>query len=313
MAWLLPGRSGLFAAMDLEAFIKVGGLGGWPLAWIFPLILVAWFLTSVTLAWLVLRTGAWLDRRGRVIEALAWPLRSRTFMLASLSWVSVTAAALLVARPDLDGSAGWLLLTIGVLAGLLVPFVAWRPGLLGRPHPSPLWGLYWPGWRAVLLGGLCVLCGMLFGLAEMWLDPLLPGWVLIVLDEVLTAVGLVLMLLTWFNGGRFAPMAADLRRLPRGEVVRELLAFAWLVGWMAVFLGMPVLVASVHAIYVVPELARAGAPLTWSSNAVAWLIHEGQGISLIAVFPLNWYLALAEGRWARGHGIGCLTIAESRD
>lgn len=310
IAWLLPGRSGLFAALDLQAFIDAGGLGGWPVARLFPLILVAWFLTSMALAWLVLRVGAGLDREGRVVEALAWPLRSRAFVMAGWSWMLVVGAILLVARPDPDGWAGLILLVTPVLAVLLLPFVAWRPRLLDAPRPSPILGLHWPGWRAVFVVGGCALLGVLSSMVDWWLEHLLPGLVLLVLDEVLSAALLVLMLLAWFNDGRLASIMADLRRLPLGRVMVELLAFAWLVGTVTLLVGMPLLAAGVHAVYVVPELSRSGGSLSWSSTAAVWLVREGQGMSLLAALPLAWYLALVEGRWARGHGIGRGTIAE---
>jgi hypothetical protein len=311
MAWLLSGRAGLFAVMGLDLFAEAGGLRGWPLAWVLPLALAAWFLACAMLAWLVLRVGAWLDRQGRVMEALAWPLRSRLFVVASLAWMLLAGTVVLMVRPGLDGSSGLVLFAAAVLAGMLLPFVALRPELLDRPRPSPIVGLHWPGWRAVLIGVGCVLVAVLSGLAEAWLDPVLPGLVLIALDDALTAAGLLLMLLVWFNGGRFAPIVADLRRLPRGDVIRELVAFAWLCGLVTVFLGMPVLAAAAHTLYVAPELGRTGASLPWSSTVAVWLTRDGKGISQVAVIPLAWYLALAEGRWARSHGIGRHAIAEA--
>ncbi|NCT69949.1 MAG: hypothetical protein GXC75_03300 [Xanthomonadaceae bacterium] len=313
MAWLLSGRAGLLAALDMEAFAEAGGLDGWPFAWTLPLALGAWFLASLMLAWLALRVGAWLDRKGRVVEAFAWPLRSRIFVVSSLSWMLVTGAFLLVTRPDLSEWPGWGLLAAGALAGLLLPFMAWRPELLDALRPTPILGLHWPGWRAVLFVSVCVLAGMVFAVVEGWLEPLLPGLVLLVLDEILYAGGLMLTLLAWFNRGRFAPMAADLRRLPVGGVVSELLALAWLVGTLTVLLGMPLLVATVHAIYVVPELERVDDSLSWASTAAVWLIRQGQGVSLIAALPVAWYLALVEGRWGRGRGIGCSPIAGTAD
>lgn len=313
MAWLLAGRAGLFAVMDLELFAEAGGLRGWPLAWVLPMVLAGWFLTCAVLAWLVLRVGAWLDRRGRVMEALAWPLRSRAFVVSSLSWMLGIGVILLVTRPDDNGWPGWTLFIVTAIAGLLLPFVAWRPALLDRRRPAPILGLHWPGWRAVLVSGACALFGMLSGLAEAWLEPVVPGLILMVLDDVLAATGLLLVLLAWFNAGRLAPAVADLRRLPRGDVVLELVAFAWLTGLVTVFLGMPLLGATVHTIYVAPELDLAGDVQPWWSTAAVWLVREGLVISLVAVIPLAWYLALAEGRWARSHGIGRHAIAERDD
>jgi hypothetical protein len=310
MAWLLVGRAGAFAVLDVEAFVEAGGLGGWPFVWMLPLALAAWFLACLVLAWLVLRLGAWLDRRGRVVEALVWPLRSRTFVVSSLSWMLVVGAILLVTQPDSDGWPGWTLFIAAAIAGLLLPFVAWRPALLDRRRPAQMLGLHWPGWRAVLVGGACALFGMLSGVAEAWLEPVVPALMLMVLDEVLAAAGLLLMVLAWFNHGRLAPAVADLRRLPRGDVILELVTFAWLAGLVTVFLGMPLLGAAVHTIYVAPELGRTGDVQPWFSTAAVWLVREGLVISLVVVIPLAWYLALAQGRWARGHGIGRATIAE---
>lgn len=281
-----------------------------PIGLPYPKMLAAIFLACLLPPLLLgMLRGCW-DKRGRALEAMFWPFRSRNFWVPCLSWI-LAGIALLTPTKDRD-QVDIVIMLASLLALVALPFFCLNPSTLDAPSPSRWWRPSWPGWLALLsCAAICGVCQVLsFVLGEI-IRIGSSVWVAIglsLLDELISASALVLAIALWLNRGRWRHAQGDLRRASQRGFIGEYVWQSLFVALVASAAVVPLLVIVVEGVFVLPQydqwLKDSAVEAPWWFDLLVGAYRRVGTLGFVLAVPFGFYFGLAQGRLMRLHGVG---------
>jgi len=235
------------------------------------------------------------------LEALLWPLRSSTFWLPCLLWLTLGAALLFLADSD---EAELVVMSVSLIALLATPFLCMNPSTLDAPSLSRWWRPGWPGWAA--LRG-CLMIWIICTATSFILDKLSDAasvvrlnLLLWVLDQLISSIAFVLIIAIWLNRGHMHGVRMDLARIAWSGFIGE---FVWQSALIAVaFAYWPFLSlwrwsnwyssASISAVE-----RTTGGQLPFWLRLLSRPRPEGLALLMLAAVPSGLYFGFAQGRF----------------
>ena len=252
-----------------------------------------------------------LDPDRLAIDAVFWVLRSKSLWLA-LAIATVLALAGIWLPGGLWSGTEIGIQTFVFVAAILVPFAAWNAGALQRDALSAWWRPRWPGWQAVLLvfGVMAisfVIQAAIFVVPKL-IEPVRAFALLNVLDEIFSFLGWLLIAVAWIERATVASAWRSFLAILRWRRLRTLL-WQWML--FAVLTGavlVPVLMAAILVIYVVPQYAEwaqsGGTPITWFLRVLVELASRFGTLALLPAVVVMLMTCSAQGRLLVLLGIG---------
>lgn len=271
------------------------------------------FLIAFALMALVGGLRRWLDPDRFAIDAVFWVLRSKSLWLASAVAVVLTIVGLAIPSNSSDVVAG-IIQIAELIVMLLTPFAAWNAATLQRTGLSAWWRLCWPGWQAILLVFCVVAIDSIFQAAIFVLPRLVESaWSLValnVVDEIVSFLGWLLVAIAWIERASTRRAWRSFLGFLRWRRLRGILWQSLLTAVLAVGVAVPVLMAAMLVIYVVPqygEWAKSGAmPLSWPLHALIQVARRAEALWLLPAVIVMFQVSLAQGRLltllGAGHG-----------
>lgn len=216
----------------------------------------------------------------------------------------VMSLALLMGHWILSAPSGFidfdfLVDVLGYLVLVGAPFFVWRKAVVAGDRPREWWLPEWPGARsfAMFLAYLFLYCALVVALV-------MGEWVHFALYLII-ATGVVILLsalqfpiaVIWLRGARSVSMHGYF------SVLRDSVRLgAWLALHLrifivvALFIGPPILICSIYAIYFLPDLMRvieqAGIKPAWWMSPLESVVQAW----IVMTVPLEFCTYLAQGR-----------------
>lgn len=256
--------------------------------------------------WLVAIVGGLrrlLDPDRLAIDAVFWVLRSKSLWFALAGTVFLSVAGL-----SFPSDAGGNVIAASEIAGLVVmlltPFAAWNARTLRESRLSAWWRPRWPGWQAIVLAvGIAAMGGILelsVSLLPRLTDSTRTLFFANVADEAVSFLAWLFLAIAWIERSTIDSAWRSFLGFLHWRRLRPLLWQTLLAAVAAMGVAVPILMAVVLAIYVVPqyeEFARvSGTPLIWPLRAMSQVSRRFQELMLFPAVVVALQLSLAQGR-----------------
>lgn len=251
-----------------------------------------------------------LDPDRMAVDAVLWVLRSKTLWLALAGTVLLSVAGL-----SFPSGTGDYVIGASEIAGLvfmfLTPFAAWNARTLRESRLSAWWRPRWPGWQAIVLAvGIAAMGGILelsVSLLPRLTDSTRTLFFANVADEAVSFLAWLFLAIAWIERSTIEAAWRSFLRFLHWRRLRALLWQTLLAAVVAMGVAVPILMAVVLAIYVVPqyeEFARvSGVPLIWPLRAMWQVSRRLQELMLFPAVLVALQFGLAQGRLLVSLGI----------